>query len=49
MILLPIGRDESEIRRHAWVSYTIIAFNILIFIATSMSLRHADAGRPTIS
>ena len=32
MLLIPIGRDEAEIRRHAWVSYTIIALNILIFL-----------------
>lgn len=36
MILLPIGRDDSEIRRHAWVSYAIIALNVLAFIATGV-------------
>lgn len=30
-MLLPIGRDDAEIRRHAWVSYTIIAINVLAF------------------
>ncbi|HEX7418482.1 MAG TPA: rhomboid family intramembrane serine protease [Thermoanaerobaculia bacterium] len=34
MILLPIGRDESTIQRHAWVSYSIIAMNVLMFLAT---------------
>ncbi|HEX8172109.1 MAG TPA: rhomboid family intramembrane serine protease [Thermoanaerobaculia bacterium] len=33
MLLLPIGRDDAEIRRHAWVSYTIIAINILVMVA----------------
>ena len=37
MILLPIGRDEAEIRRHAWVSYGIIAANILLFILCSLA------------
>ncbi|HVR40388.1 MAG TPA: rhomboid family intramembrane serine protease [Thermoanaerobaculia bacterium] len=32
MILLPIGRDETEIQRHAWISYGIIAANVLAFI-----------------
>jgi membrane associated rhomboid family serine protease len=39
MILIPIGRDESEIRRHAWVSYVIIALNIVAFIAVETSTR----------
>lgn len=34
MILLPIGRDESTIQRHAYVSYAIMAANALMFIAT---------------
>ncbi len=34
MILLPIGRDESTIQRHAWVSYAIIAMNALMLVAT---------------
>jgi len=39
VILLPIGRDDAEIRRHAWVSYAIIAVNVLVFIVTSMAER----------
>jgi membrane associated rhomboid family serine protease len=34
MILLPIGRDDAEIRRHAWVSYVIIGLNVLAFLIT---------------
>lgn len=34
MIILPIGRDESTIQRHAWVSYSIIAMNVLMFLAS---------------
>jgi membrane associated rhomboid family serine protease len=36
MILIPIGRDESTIQRHAWVSYGIIAANVLMYLATAM-------------
>ena len=39
MLLIPIGRDDSEIRRHAWVSYTIIALNVVVFILTSVAMR----------
>lgn len=34
MILLPIGRDDAEIQRHAWVSYIIIGLNVLAFLIT---------------
>jgi|SRR6185436_10696421 len=39
MILIPIGRDDAEIRRHAWVSYAIIALNVLAFVATMTAER----------
>lgn len=39
MILIPIGRDDAEIRRHAWVSYAIIALNVLAFIAVETASR----------
>ena len=39
MILLPIGRDDAEIRRHAWVSYAIIALNVLAFVAVETAER----------
>jgi membrane associated rhomboid family serine protease len=38
-MLLPIGRDDAEIRRHAWVSYTILALNILVFLITAAAVR----------
>ncbi|HYI09488.1 MAG TPA: rhomboid family intramembrane serine protease [Thermoanaerobaculia bacterium] len=41
MILLPIGRDDSEIRRHAWVSYILIALNIVAFVAVETAQRQA--------
>lgn len=36
MIFLPIGRDESEIRRHAWISYGIIGVNIVLFVLLNL-------------
>src|SRR4051812_37728481 len=41
MLLVPIGRDNAEIRRHAWVSYAIIAINVLVFIATMTAERES--------
>src|SRR6185436_3000451 len=41
MILIPIGRDDAEIRRHAWVSYAIIALNVLAFVATMTAERQS--------
>lgn len=39
MILIPIGRDDAEIRRHAWVSYVVIALNVLAFVAVETASR----------
>src|SRR4051794_33617666 len=41
MILLPIGRDDAIIQRHAWISYVIIALNTLIFVLCSFAERDA--------
>src|SRR4051794_6850286 len=35
MILLPIGRDDAVIQRHAWISYGIIALNVVAFAFTA--------------
>lgn len=43
MFLYPIGRDEAEVRRHAWVSYAILAFNILFFIISHAAMRRMEA------
>lgn len=42
MFLFPIGRDETEIRRHAWISYAILALNILAFFYTAYLFRQVD-------
>ncbi len=47
MILIPIGRDDAVIDRHAWISYGIIALNVIAFIITghlSRSSRVAEIG-----
>jgi membrane associated rhomboid family serine protease len=43
MLLIPIGRDDAEIRRHAWVSYTIIAANVIAFVLTVLAMRPVAA------
>lgn len=40
-MLLPIARDEAEIRRHAWVCYAIFALNILMFVGVMAAERSA--------
>jgi membrane associated rhomboid family serine protease len=32
MLIIPIGKEHGEVRRQPWVSYAIIASNIVIFI-----------------
>lgn len=41
MFLIPIGRDNAEIRRHAWISYAVIALNVLVFVATMTAERQS--------
>lgn len=36
MLLLPIGREDALVRRHAWVSYAILALNGLAFVAFNL-------------
>jgi membrane associated rhomboid family serine protease len=31
MLVIPIGQEHGEVRRQPWVSYGIVAFNVLIF------------------
>lgn len=42
MFLYPIGRDDARIRRHAWVSYVIIALNIVVFIVSHAAMMARD-------
>lgn len=34
MLLLPIGKEETEVRRYPWVSYAVIGLNLLVFSCT---------------
>lgn len=45
MLLIPIGRDDAEIRRHAWVSYAVIALNVLAFVATMTAERQSQIAK----
>jgi membrane associated rhomboid family serine protease len=38
-MIFPIGRDNAVIQRHAWVSYSIIALNVIVFAITSVAGR----------
>lgn len=31
-MLLPIGQEENQVRRHPWVSYALIGLNIVVFL-----------------
>ena len=35
MLLLPIGRDDGVVQRQPWISWTILALNVLIWFATA--------------
>jgi membrane associated rhomboid family serine protease len=41
MLLIPIGRDDEEIRRHAWISYAIIALNVIAFVLVGVATRRS--------
>jgi membrane associated rhomboid family serine protease len=45
MFLLPIGRDDAVIRRHAWVSYAIMALCIVAYIAFNLAVAGAAERR----
>ena len=45
MILLPIGRDDAVIQRHAWVSYAIMGLNVLVFLMMSIAERGPSVER----
>lgn len=31
MIVVPIGREEAVLQRHAWLTYVLIALNVVAF------------------
>ena len=34
-MLIPIGQEDSTVRRHPWVTYALLAANTLFFLVTS--------------
>ncbi|MCU1230765.1 MAG: rhomboid family protein [Acidobacteria bacterium] len=42
MFLVPIGRDNAVIQRHAWVTYSILAVSLVFFLAISIGYRGHD-------
>ena len=36
-MLIPIGQEESTVRRHPWVSYGLILANVALFVVTAVS------------
>ncbi|HEY3172543.1 MAG TPA: rhomboid family intramembrane serine protease [Thermoanaerobaculia bacterium] len=42
MLIIPVGQEHSEVRRQPWVSYGIVAINILVFAFLWLSSMHSD-------
>ena len=42
MLLIPVGQENSEVRRNPWVSYGIIAANLIVFIFVYVASLHSD-------
>src|ERR1700739_1364657 len=41
-MLIPIGLDRNEVRRNPWISYGIIAVNVLVFLGLWFALGRSD-------
>jgi hypothetical protein len=42
-MFIPIGLDQTTVRRLPWVSFAVIAVNFVVFVAVSATVRNADA------
>lgn len=42
MLLIPVGQENSEVRRNPWVSYTIIAANLVVFLFLYIASFNSD-------
>jgi membrane associated rhomboid family serine protease len=42
MIVIPIGREDAVIQRHAWVTYTLIVLNVVIFLLFCLGSTDAE-------
>jgi membrane associated rhomboid family serine protease len=36
-VLIPIGQEDATVRRHPWVSYSLIVLNIFVFAMTTLT------------
>jgi membrane associated rhomboid family serine protease len=41
-MLIPVGLDKNEVRRNPWISYGIIAVNVLVFLGLRVALERSD-------
>ncbi|MDQ5859254.1 MAG: rhomboid family intramembrane serine protease, partial [Acidobacteriota bacterium] len=42
MIIIPVGQEHGEVRREPWVSYTIVAVNIVVFAVLWIASLRSD-------
>lgn len=42
-MLIPVGLDKTEVRRNPWISYAIIAINVVVFVVLWAAMRASDA------
>lgn len=45
MILVPIGRDETTVRRNPWVSWVVIALNVAVFLVVNLGTERVHLGK----
>lgn len=44
MLVVPIGREQAVLQRHAWVTYALIALNVLAFLFVGTGSSDAERG-----
>jgi hypothetical protein len=42
MLVIPIGKEHGEVRREPWVSYGIIALNVVVFVFLWIASMRSD-------
>jgi membrane associated rhomboid family serine protease len=47
-MLIPIGLDKTEVRRTPWITYGLIAANVLIFVGLRMAQQESDLESPIL-
>src|SRR5436309_1079812 len=46
LVVVPIGQERNEVRRHPWVSYVIVALNVVVQLLLAVGFdRHATIQR----